>query len=179
MKRWPIGFFGALLILTDFFMANEIAPEIKVPIRFKKRPYAVAPDFRPGWKVSLLLLILHLSSRGGRSSLTRLHVLNWAARSVRHQREFAATLKAEAPLFSFKVRFEPAFSRAVDLAAAAGLVSWVGGNRIEVSATGSRIAKKLERSVQTFRPEISFLQGIGKSVTESQALALAKGADIV
>src|ERR1019366_9944223 len=110
-------------------MADGIATEIRIPIRFKKRPNAVAPDFRPGWKVSLLLLILQFGSRGGKSSLTRLHVLNWAVRSIRHQEELLTTIKSEAPLFSFNVRFEPAFSRAIDLAVAAALVTWVGGNR--------------------------------------------------
>jgi hypothetical protein len=159
-------------------MANEITTEIDIPIRFKKRPNAVAPDFRPSWKLSLLLLTLYLSSRGGKSSLTRLHVLNWAVRSSRHQREFIATLKSETPLFSFKVRFEPAFSRAVDLAAAARLIAWVGGNRIELTATGSQIARKLKRDSHLFAPETSFLESVGKSVTEPQALRLAKGADI-
>lgn len=159
-------------------MANEVVTEIKIPIRFKKRPNAVAPDFRPGWKVSLLLLILQLGSRGGKSSLTRLHVLNWAVRSARHQEELLATLKSEAPLFSFSVRFEPAFSRAIDLAAAARLVSWVGGNRIVLTAKGSEIARMLKKNSDVFLPESSFLESVGKGVTEPQALRLAKGADI-
>lgn len=159
-------------------MADEIVAEIKIPIRFKKRPNAVAPDFRPGWKVSLLLLILQFGSRGGKSSLTRLHVLNWGVRSAKHQEELLATLKSEAPLFAFSVRFEPAFSRAIDLGAAAGFVSWVGGSRIEVTATGSEIARKLKKNTQVFLPELLFLEGVGKSLTEPQALRLAKGADI-
>ena len=159
-------------------MADEIAAEIRIPIRFKKRPNAVAPDFRPGWKVSLLLLILQFGSRGGKSSLTRLHVLNWAVRSIRHHEELLTTIKSKAPLFSFNVRFEPAFSRAIDLAVAAALVTWVGGNRIELSAGGSEIARKLRKNSEVFLPELSFLESIGKTITEPQALRLAKGADI-
>jgi hypothetical protein len=159
-------------------MADDIVAQIKVPIRFRKRPNSVAPDFRPGWKVSLLLLILELASRGKKSSLTRLHVLNWAVRSARHQEDLVATLKSDAPLFSFNVRFEPAFSRAVDLAAAAGFVSWVGGNRIELTETGSAIARSLKKSAEVFQPEVMFLEGVGKSITEPKALSLAKGADI-
>lgn len=159
-------------------MADDIVAQINIPIRFKKRPNSVAPDFRPGWKVSLLLLILELASRARKSSLTRLHVLNWAVRSSRHQQDLLATLESDAPLFSFNVRFEPAFSRAIDLAAAAGFVSWVGGNRIELTATGSEIARKLKKTAEVFRPEVTFLEGVGKSLTEPEALRLAKGADI-
>ena len=160
-------------------MANEIASEIKVPIRFTKRPRPISPDFRPDWKISVLLLVLQFGSRGRKSSLTRLHVLNWAVRSDRHRKELLATIEADAPLFAFNVRFEPAFSRAVDLAAAAGLVSWVGGKRLELNATGSEIATNLKKHSDLFVPELDFLETVGKSLTEPAALRLAKGADIV
>jgi len=38
----------------------------------------IAAELRPDWKISTLLLILQISSYGGKSSLKRLHVLNWA-----------------------------------------------------------------------------------------------------
>ena len=44
------------------------APIINVPFRFKRRPIAIAPDFRKDWKIALLLLILEICSRGGKSS---------------------------------------------------------------------------------------------------------------
>lgn len=43
--------------------------------RFKRRPMAIAAEFRPDWKMGALLLILHLSSRGEKSSLPRLPIL--------------------------------------------------------------------------------------------------------
>lgn len=160
-------------------MSNDGIKDIKIPIRFRRRPHPVTPDYRPGWKISLLLLILHLASRGGKSSLTRLHVLNWAVRTARHQEEFSETLSSKAPLFAFNVRFEPAFSRAIDLAAAARLVDWIGGSRICLTHAGEEIARKIKKNGTALRPEISFLEKVGKSITEPQALGLAKGADIV
>ena len=159
-------------------MAEELARAIRKPIRFTKRPNPVAPDFRPDWKVSLLLLILHVSSRGGKSSLTRLHTLNWAVRTKKHQNEFFMTRTTDAPLFAFKVRFEPAFSRAIDLAAAAKLVNWVGGDRIELTPLGTAIAKSLLQQNEAFAPEVEFLERIGKRVTEDDALKLVRGPDI-
>lgn len=159
-------------------MSNDVVTDIKIPFRFKRRPRSIAPDFRIDWKISLLLLILELSSRGGKSSLNRLHVLNWAVRSSKHQEEFVATRDSESPLFSFSVRFEPAFSRAIDVAVAAGLTNWVGGNRLELTPRGRTLAKSVLKEKELFEPEVAFLTRVGKSVSESEALGLLKGADI-
>lgn len=42
-------------------------------LRFKRRPMAIAAELRPDWKIGAMLLILHISSRGGKSSLRRLY----------------------------------------------------------------------------------------------------------
>ena len=75
-------------------------------LRFKRRPMAIAAELRPDWKIAALLLILHLSSRGGKSSLRRLHILNWALRSVKNRAEFEQVREHEQPLFRFQFRFE-------------------------------------------------------------------------
>lgn len=159
-------------------MPDETLRGVKTRIQFRKKPNSVTPDYRPSWKVPLLLLILHISSRGGKSSLTRLHVLNWATRTALHQQEFTQTVESSVPLFKFRVRFEPAFSRAIDLAAAAGFVKWVNGNRLELAPQGESIARDLVKQKEAFGPEITFLEGVGKRVTEDQALKLLKGTDI-
>jgi len=70
------------------------------------------------------------------------------------------------------------FSRAIDLAVAAKLIDWVGGNRVELTEKGRSIAKSLQKTENIFRPEVLFLEEVGKSLTEPEALGLAKGADI-
>src|SRR5947209_17455507 len=104
--------------------------------RFTRRPMAIAAELRPDWKMGAMLLILHLSSRGGKSSLRRLHILNWAIRSPRNQVEFEQVREHQQPLFRFQFRFEPALGRAIDLAVGEGLVEWVGGARIRIAAKG-------------------------------------------
>src|ERR1019366_3044648 len=84
--------------------------------RFTRRPMAIAAELRPDWKIGALLLILHLSSRGGKSSLRRLHILNWALRSAKNRAEFEQVREHQQPLFSFEFRFEPALGRAINLA---------------------------------------------------------------
>src|SRR5882672_4237155 len=117
---------------------NKLEEEIELPFRFKRKPMPIAAELRPDWKIATLLLLLHLSSHAGKSSLKRLHVLNWAIRSPKHRNEFEEAKKNPLPMFGFNVRFEPAFSRAIDLAVGDQLVSWVGGNRLQISPKGKR-----------------------------------------
>jgi hypothetical protein len=152
--------------------------KIDIPFRFKRRPLAIAPDFRKDWKIAVLLLILDISSRGGKSSLKRLHVINWAVRSERHQRQFEETKDADSPLFAFKVRFEPAFSRAVEFAEAQKLISWIEGDRVQLTQTGRTLAETIKRNDEILKPEKDFLTRVGKTVTEPGAVRLLTGEGI-
>ena len=129
----------------------------------------IAAELRPDWKISTLLLILQVSSHAGKSSLKRLHLLNWATRSSQFRTEFKAARSNPLPLFGFNVRFEPALSRAIDLAVAEQLVSWVGGNRLQITIKGKRWVTEILKEESLMRPERDFLAGIGKSVTETTA----------
>src|SRR5260370_41583579 len=97
--------------------------------RFRRRPMAIAAELRPDWKMAVLLLILDMSSHAGKSSLKRLHILNWARRSAKHRAEFEQVREHQLPLFSFQFRFEPALDRTLNLDVGQALVEWLGGNR--------------------------------------------------
>jgi hypothetical protein len=150
---------------------------IQRPIRFTRRPLAIAPDFRKDWKVSLLLLILELSSRSGKSSLKRLHVIHWAIRTTNHQQQFEQTRSANTPLFAFKVRLEPAFSRAIEFAEAQKLVEWGEGGRVQITEQGRSLAKNIVQH-DIMQSEVAFLKRIGKSITETEAVKLITGSRI-
>jgi len=137
--------------------------------RFKRRPMAIAAELRPDWKMGALLLILHLSSRGGRSSLRRLHILNWALRSSKNRAEFEQVREHQQPLFSFQFRFEPALGRAVNLAVGENYVEWVGGNRLQITPKGQRWVKDIIKDETVMQEEREFLARIGKDITEGIA----------
>jgi hypothetical protein len=157
--------------------AESSLPSIQRPIRFTRRPLAIAPDFRKDWKIVLLLLILELSSRSGKSSLKRLHVIHWAVRTSNHQHQFEQTRNTDVPLFTFKVRLEPAFSRAIEFAEAQKLVEWVEGDRVQITELGRSLAKQITKH-EVMMDEVAFLKGIGKSITETEAMKLITGSRI-
>src|SRR6266404_2077972 len=148
---------------------SALTSDIDRPFTFRRRPIPVPAESRAVWKVAELLLILRLSSRGGRSSLKRLHLLNWAVRSASNRAAFADSRRGTLPLFRFIVRFEPAFSRAIDLAAGLGYVDWNGGDRIQLSAKGNELADQFLKDTSLLQNERTFFGEIGKSVTESEA----------
>lgn len=157
---------------------NAGSATIDRPFRFRRRPIAIAPDFRIDWKITLLLFILEISSRGGKSSLKRLHVINWAVRTAKHQDAFERTTGSDAPLFAFKVRFEPAFSRAIEFAEAQELIEWVEGDRVKITNKGRTYIKAVQKKGDVMGPERSFLERLGKSLTEPKATELISGARI-
>ena len=53
---------------------------------FERKPSPVLAEHRPLYKIGQVLLILHLASRAGRSRLLRLHLFNWALKSVDRQK---------------------------------------------------------------------------------------------
>lgn len=130
--------------------------------RFTRRPMAIAAELRPDWKIGAVLLILHLSSHGGKSSLRRLHILNWALRSSKNRAEFEQVREHQQPLFSFQFRFEPALGRAINLAVGEKLIEWVGGDRLQITAKGKRWVTEILKDEAVMQEERDFLQRIGK-----------------
>ena len=130
---------------------------------------AIAAELRPDWKIGAVLLILHLSSHGGKSSLRRLHILNWALRSSKNRAEFEQVREHQHPLFSFQFRFEPALGRAINLAVGEKLIEWVGGDRLQITAKGKRWVTEILKDEAVMQEERDFLKRIGKSVTEPVA----------
>jgi len=152
-------------------MADEkaLTLETKHSFRFTRRPMAIAAELRPDWKMAALLLILQLSSRGGKSSLRRLHILNWALRSPRNRAEFEQVRDHQQSLLSFQFRFEPALGRAIDLAVAEHFVEWVGENRLQITTKGKRWIADITKDESIMYQEREFLKRMGKDVTEAFA----------
>lgn len=148
---------------------KSLSVENNQSFRFKRRPMAIAAELRPDWKIGALLLILHLSSRAGKSSLRRLHILNWALRSSKNRAEFEQVRGHQQPLFSFQFRFEPALGRAINLAVGEKYVEWVNGNRLQITPKGQRWVKDILKDESVMQEEREFLERIGKDITEGIA----------
>ena len=153
-------------------MPNSFVPELDAPFLFRSRPESIPGDFRPVWRIGLLLLILHVASRGSRSSFGRLHVMNWGIRSRHNHKVLQDMLAGRLRPDTVLVRIEPSLNRAVDLAHGEGLIERVAGDRVRLTTRGEAEADKLLEQKDVYVVEKDFLNALGKHITEAFVDAL-------
>lgn len=142
-------------------------PELDAEFIFRRRPVAVPGDLRPTWRIGLLVLLLSQCCRQQRSSLTRLHVLNWAVRSETNHEDLTALIEGRLPPDALIVRFDPAFNRAIDFAIGEGLVKRVDGSRIELTATGKDFAEEINKDSAVYVAEKKLAGAIRQRASEA------------
>lgn len=148
-------------------MQDLLLSKLETSFVFKLRPEPIPGDLRPLWRIGVVLLILRLASRGARSSLGRLHVLNWAVRSKQNQKELIRLISGDISPDAIIVRIEPSLNRAIDLAQGEGLLTRISGSRLKLTKVGLERADLLIKSKEIFIKEKEFLQNIGKQLTET------------
>jgi hypothetical protein len=95
--------------------------------------------------------------------------LNWAARTAENRKAFAALLNKNKGHAGFSIRFEPAFSRSLDLAIGEGILEWASTNRVSLTPHGANYAKQILNDPELMRAETTFFKHIGKRFTENAA----------
>lgn len=142
-------------------------PELSTSFVFRRRSIAVPGDLRPAWRIGLLMLLLKKCCRQSRSSLTRIHVLDWAVRTPDNQAPLRALLSKAVTQDPLIVRFDPALNRAIDYALGEGLVQRVAGSRIELTENGNALASDIIKDEALYPAEKSFVDELRQQVTES------------
>lgn len=150
--------------------------EARNQLRFERRPSPVLAEHRPMYKIGQVLLILSLASRGGRSSLPRLQLFNWAMKSAKRQEQLVLAV-GEKVLQVPAWGFDPALAIAVRLAIAEGVVV-ENSSGYEISEAGELFVKEVLKDADLFRRERSFLSAIGKGLTEGMVEATASGWEV-
>lgn len=141
-------------------------------LKFKRRPAPVLAEHRPLYKISQILLILHLASLGGKSKLTRLHLFNWALKTS----ERSELLKIAAKTKILRITawgFDPAFAIALRYAIAEKLVCEVSTG-YKLTDRGTIFAKEIVKEQDIFVTEKAVFTAIGKSITEAMVDEVAK-----
>ncbi len=156
-------------------MPSVNIPELDTPFTFNERPESIPGDLRPLWRMSLLLLMLFVASRGKRSSFGRLHVLNWAIRSDEGRDALLAIVDGHLLPGTIVVRIEPSLNRAVDFAHGEKLIRKIGGDRIELTSKGESEAQRIFEQEDLLCSEREYLDQIGKKLTEKTVAELFGG----
>jgi len=149
-------------------------PELETSFVFRKRAEPIPGDLRPQYCVSLLLIMLHISSRGARSSFMRLQVLYWTLRAKRNAEALESLVRGNIDPDAVLVRIDPSLNRAVDFARGEGLIRIESGGRIELTQRGADEAENLVGETELLKKEKILLKGLGKRLTEGKVNELFK-----
>lgn len=135
---------------------------------FRQQAKPCAGDMRIAWRVSVTLVAL-LHSRAQRASFAKLHVLNDAICSSASREKLVSILDGKTPALNWRLRIEPAFTRALDFLVGEGFAEWsVANQRMSLALTtrGKEAARAVSEVEGALGDERAFLQGQAKRVTE-------------
>jgi hypothetical protein len=119
---------------------------LDVQFTFKRRPLDLPGDLRPNWRVPVLVLMLRFCCRGGKSSLFKLHLLNWAIREKESQAALILSLSGSPDYSDIRIQVEPSFIRAIQFAVGEGLAERLENNRIRLAEKGRQLASDIAES---------------------------------
>ena len=140
---------------------------------FERRPAPVLVEHRPLYKICQLLLVLRVSSRGGKSTLPRLHLFNWALKRTDRIQKLVEAAKAKA-LHITAWGFDPAVAIAIRYAIAEDLMKTTSTG-YQISEKGQSFIDEVLKDEAVFFQERALLKDVGKDITESMVESVAKG----
>jgi hypothetical protein len=140
---------------------------------FERRPSPVLVEHRPLYKICQLLLVLHISSRGGKSTLPRLHLFNWALKRTDRIQKLVEAAKAKV-LHITAWGFDPAVAIAIRYAVAEDLIKTTSTG-YQITDKGQFFIDEVIKDESNFLQERVLLKKIGKDITENMVEGVAKG----
>lgn len=139
---------------------------------FNRKKSAVIPDLRPMYKIGKLLLILKLCCSGGKASLLKLHLFNWAM--LEPQRMKALQVSAEKKELLLGVwGIDPSLNMALSYATSEGLLARTSNGAYQLTAKSENFISGT-KLVELFDSEAKELKVIAKKITEKMVSNAAK-----
>jgi len=145
-------------------------------LSFTKRPIPIPADYRPMYKIAIIVLILKFCCRSDKASLLKLHLFSWALASKKH-----TVLLTDYISRDFEGEFsvwgiEPALNRALQLATAEKICDVVDGKNYQMSADrGLAFFNMIMSDKDLLVDEKAFLKFVGKNtITDGRINAMTK-----
>lgn len=144
--------------------------EIK-EIRFIRKRIPMSPELRPMYRISQIILILHLSSTKQTASLLKLQLFNWGFQNEgRFERLLNLKETSNFPI----IRFDPFLNRALNYGVAMGFFLFNDKTgKFSLAEKGEVLAQRILNE-DVFIEEKKFLKAIKKSLSDTYILQLFK-----
>ncbi|MFF0745172.1 hypothetical protein ACFYVL_32705 [Streptomyces sp. NPDC004111] len=139
--------------------------DISTNVIFTRRPDPIPGDLRTGWRLASLVLILQ-RCRGNTANLEQIHVLAWSVRSTQGREVMRTWFSARRKPNGLIIRHDPATSRTINLAVAAGLASRNDNASITLTGKGERLATLLWANTEVLSREKEFLSTLPARITQ-------------
>ena len=150
------------LSLTDDYLAKLF----DTTFEFNDRPAPIPADIRADWRVPLLMLIVN-SCRGRRASLQQVQAIAAAAIFEESRGAFLGSFEGEADPAALLIRYDPAVTRAANLAVGLDLLSWQNRSRLGLTTKGEAMLEAILADGDAFVEERSFLSDLGGKIPMS------------
>lgn len=143
-------------------------------LTFTKRPIPIPADYRPMYKIALLVLILRLVCRAETASLLKLHLFSWALTSENNLLKLREYVTSNFQSDFSVWGIEPALNRALQLAIAENICEVVNGMSYKLTEKGFKFFEMINADKELFDKEKAFLNFIGKSkITDNRLKAMS------
>lgn len=153
--------------MSDLEDLEEFFSSISANPRFTQRSVSIPGDFRTGWRLSVLCLLL-TRGRANQLALDHLHVLWWAIRTYTSRALFLRWLDGDKNPDELIVRFDPSLTVTIDLAMGQQLAERTGSGRIKLTPTGEGLATTVNSDPNVLVTEKAFLDNLPRTITQRQ-----------
>lgn len=131
---------------------------INSEVQYAETPLPVPGDLLPEWRLAALVLLLE-RCHGRTATVQQIHVFGWAMLTEEGREAMLIDdrlqHRPEVPV----VRFDPAWSRVMDLAVGIGLARWIESGRLELTEAGQELSSELWSRDDLFTEERKVLGG--------------------
>ena len=139
---------------------------------FSRKKSAVIPELRPMYKIGKILLILKLCCSGGKASLLKLHLFNWAMLDKKRMK--ALQLSAEKKEMLIGVwGIDPSLNMALSYAVSEGLVAKTSNGSYQLTEKAEKFITGSEL-LKLFDTDTVELKLIAKKISETMITNTAK-----
>lgn len=130
-------------------------------LTFKRKPIPIPIDYRPTYKIIIIILVLKICCNSETSSLLKLHLFSWALKSKKNMSQLKKYVESNYEN-EFEVwNIEPALNRALQYAVADKLCELTSTSKYKLTDKGNRFYNTIIDS-DVFEEELIFLKFLGK-----------------
>ena len=143
-------------------------------ITFSKKPISIPPEYRPSYSIALIVLILKICCQGSKSSLLKLHLINWALKSNENKDSLKKFVLSNYTENSKTWGIEPSLNRALNYSVHEEICSIENGKYLLLEK-GEIFFSKIVENPEYLNQEIDFLNFLGKrKITDNRIDSIFK-----